>query len=165
MGIGTVRAAVINVNDLEQGYAFWSTVTGLEVIGPKPPGWHGRFGYLGTTTPWKHEIILQVVETAKDETPNRVHLDITPTEGMDRAIAQILDMGGSLRKPPSLYPRPGSHGDEQPTIDWAVMRDPFGNEFCLVDDLSELQIEAVKRATEAGASTDEEWRAAALDAV
>jgi hypothetical protein len=112
MGIGTVRAAVINVNDLEQGYAFWSAVTGLEVIGPKPPGWHERFGYLGTRPPWKHEIILQVVELAKDETPNRVHLDITP-----------------------------------------------------VEDLTEAQIEAVEKATGADASTDEEWRAAAHDAV
>ena len=41
------------------------------------------------------------------------------------------------------------------------MQDPFGNEFCLVDDLSDAQIEAVAKATAAGASTDEEWRTAA----
>jgi hypothetical protein len=40
------------------------------------------------------------------------------------------------------------------------MQDPFGNEFCLVDDLTDSQIEAVAKATAAGASTDEEWRAA-----
>ena len=66
-----------------------------------------------------------------------------------------------MKKAPSLYPRPGSHGDEPPIIDWAVMQDPFGNEFCLVDDLTDAQIEAVVRATDAGASTDEECRAAA----
>jgi hypothetical protein len=45
------------------------------------------------------------------------------------------------------------------------MQDPFGNEFCLVNELTKTQIEAVMRATEAGASTDEEWRAAALGAL
>jgi hypothetical protein len=42
------------------------------------------------------------------------------------------------------------------------MQDPFGNEFCLVDDLTEAQIDSVVDATKRGASTDEEWRAAAL---
>jgi hypothetical protein len=42
------------------------------------------------------------------------------------------------------------------------MQDPFGNEFCLVDDLTDDQIDAVEEATKNGASTDEEWRAAAL---
>ncbi|MGH8949380.1 MAG: hypothetical protein ACRDXF_11025, partial [Acidimicrobiia bacterium] len=60
MGIGTYRATVLDVDDLEQGYAFWSAVLGLEVIGSRK-GWHGRFGYLGHKDPWKHEIILQVV--------------------------------------------------------------------------------------------------------
>ena len=160
-GIGKYRATVIDVNDLELGYAFWSAVLGLEVIGSRK-GWHGRFGYLGRKDPWKHEIILQVVHRSKGSEPNRAHIDVNPNEGIDRAIDQILALGGSVKKPPSLYPRPGSHGDEPPVIDWAVMQDPFGNEFCLVDDLTDAQIEAVVKATDAGASTDEEWRAAAL---
>ncbi|HEX9761909.1 MAG TPA: VOC family protein [Acidimicrobiia bacterium] len=164
MGIGTYRCTVIDVDDLEVGYAFWSAVTGLEVIG-KPEGWHGRFGYLGHRDPWRHEFILQLVGTRKGEKPNRAHIDLTPNEGMDRAISQIVAVGGSVKKPPSLYPRPRSHGDEPPIIDWAVMQDPFGNEFCLVNELTKTQIEAVMRATEAGASTDEEWRAAALGAL
>ncbi|MEX0863340.1 MAG: VOC family protein [Acidimicrobiia bacterium] len=163
MGIGTYRCTVIDVDDLEVGYAFWSAVTGLEVIG-KPEGWHGRFGYLGHRDPWRHAFILQLVDTPKGEKPNRAHIDLTPNEGMDRAITQIVAVGGFVKKPPSLYPRPRSHGDEPPIIDWAVMQDPFGNEFCLVNELTKTQIEAVMRATEAGASTDEEWRAAALGA-
>jgi predicted enzyme related to lactoylglutathione lyase len=161
-GIGTYRATVIDVADLAQGYAFWSALTGLEVIGSDPDGWHRRFGYLGRKNPWKHELILQVVKGRKEKNPNPVHIDVTPNEGIDDAISRIVALGGSVKKPPSLYPRPGSHGDEQPVIDWAVMQDPFGNEFCLVDDLTDAQIEAVIEATAAGASTDEEWRAAAL---
>jgi predicted enzyme related to lactoylglutathione lyase len=161
MGIGTYRCTVIDVDDLTIGYRFWSEVTGLEVIGSEEDGWHGRFGYLGRKDPWKHEFILHVVDTPKTVVANRVHIDLTPTEGMDRAIERIVGLGGSIKKPPSLYPRPGSRGDEPPVIDWAVMQDPFGNEFCLVSDLTQAEIDAVLEATVAGASTDHEWRLAA----
>ncbi len=43
-------------------------------------------------------------------------------------------------------------------IDWAVMQDPFGNEFCPVDALSEEQAQA---AMQADADSDHEWRVAA----
>lgn len=160
MGIGTYRCTVLDVDDLTIGYRFWSEVTGLEVIG-SGDGWHGRFGYLGSKDPWKHEFILHVVDTPKAEVANRVHIDLTPTEGIDRAIERIVALGGSIKKPPSLYPRPGSRGDEPPLIDWAVMQDPFGNEFCLVSDLTQAEIDAVLEATVAGVSTDHEWRLAA----
>lgn len=160
MGIATYRCTVIDVTDLAVAYRFWSEVTGLEVIG-RPEGWHGRFGYLGRRDPWKHELILQVVDEPKGAAANRVHIDLTPNEGMDRAIEQIVALGGSVRKPPSLYPRPGSHGDEPPSIEWAVMQDPFGNEFCLVDALTPEEREAVMRAARAGPGTDHDWRVAA----
>ena len=164
MSIGTLRCVVINVTDLSLAYRFWSEVTGLEVIGPSD-GWHEWLGYLGTRDPWKHEIILQRVDTAPIDVewpaadrPNRLHIDITPNDGIDRAIEQIVELGGSLKKPPSLYPRPGSHGDERPLIDWAVMQDPFGNEFCLVDNLTREQSVA---AMQSDATTDHGWRVAA----
>ncbi len=165
MGIGTLRCVVINVTDLPRAYEFWSAVTGLEVIGSET-GWHDWLGYLGTKDPRKHEIILQRVDTSPLEIqapdpnrPNQMHIDITPREGIDQAIAEILELGGRVKKPPSLYPRPGSHGDEPPGIDWAVMQDPFGNEFCLVSDLTDEQSLAAMAAIDA--TTDEEWRAAA----
>jgi catechol 2,3-dioxygenase-like lactoylglutathione lyase family enzyme len=165
MGIGTLRCVVINVTDLSLAYRFWSEVTGLEVIGSEE-GWHDWLGYLGTKDPWKHEIILQRVdnspldiENPTADRPNRVHIDITPDEGVDHAIDQIVALGGSVKKAPSLYPRPGSRGDHRPLIDWAVMQDPFGNEFCLIDDLTKEESLAAMAATEA--TTDQEWRAAA----
>lgn len=160
MAIGRYRCTVIDVDDLAVAYRFWSEVTGLEIIG-SADGWHGRFGYLGRRHPWKHEIILQVVDRPKGAEPNRVHIDITPENGIDDAIERIIAIGGRVKKAPSLYPRPGSHGEEQPLIDWAVMQDPFGNEFCLVSNLTQEEMAAVRAATEAGASTDEEWRRAA----
>ena len=81
-----------------------------------------------------------------------------PHDGIDNAIDQIVGLGGTVKKPPSLYPRPRSHGDEPPVIDWAVMQDPFGNEFCLVAPLTDGQAQA---AMAADAQTDHEWRTAA----
>jgi hypothetical protein len=88
-----------------------------------------------------------------------MHIDITPNAGIDRAIKDIVKLGGRVKKAPSLYPRPGSHGDQRPIIDWAVMQDPFGNEFCLVDDLTPEQSDAAMAAVDA--TTDSEWRIAA----
>jgi catechol 2,3-dioxygenase-like lactoylglutathione lyase family enzyme len=164
MSIGSLRCVVINVTDLTVAYRFWSEVTGLEVIG-SAEGWHGWLGFLGTSDPWKHEIILQQVRSAPVQAgeptharTNPVHVDITPTDGVDAAIARIIELGGAVKKPPSLYPRPGSQGGEAPVIDWAVMQDPFGNEFCLVDTLTDEQS---RRAMESATTTDREWRAAA----
>ena len=165
MGVGTFRCVVINVTDLHLAYEFWGAVTGLEVIGSET-GWHDWLGYLGTKDPWKHEIILQRVDTSPLEIqapdpkkPNQVHIDITPNDGIDQAVKDIVELGGTVKKAPSLYPRPGSHGDHRPLIDWAVMQDPFGNEFCLVDELTLEQSHAAMAAVDA--TTDHEWRTAA----
>ncbi|TDI50703.1 MAG: hypothetical protein E2O98_04250 [Acidobacteria bacterium] len=165
MGVGTLRCVVINVTDLALAYKFWGEVTGLEVIGSET-GWHDWLGYLGTKDPWKHEIILQRVDNSPldiqaptAESPNQVHIDITPNNGIDQAIEEIIELGGRVKKPPSLYPRPGSRGDHRPLIDWAVMQDPFGNEFCLVENLTDNQSQAAMAATEA--RTDQQWRTAA----
>lgn len=164
MAIGTMRCVVINVTDLQIAYRFWSAVTGLEIIGSED-GWHDWLGYLGTKNPWKHEIILQRTDTAPVEVAipshdrtNAVHIDITPRHGIDQAIEEIVALGGTIKKPPSLYPRPGAHKGHRPYIDWAVMQDPFGNEFCLVHNLTDEQSYA---ALKIHPGTDHQWRVAA----
>ena len=127
MGVGSIRCHVIDVDDLAVAEAFWSEVTGLPVIGSNV---NGRFSYLGQLRPWKHEVILQSVTGRKGEAPNRSHVDIGVAD-VDAAIRQIEAIGGRVKKAPSLYPGRGRSG-KVPTIDWAVMQDPFGNEFCLV---------------------------------
>ncbi len=158
-GIGTLRCHVIDVDDLAVGETFWSEVTGLPIIGS---GWTGRFSYLGRADPWKHEIILQLVDAPKGDEANRSHVDITVDE-VDTAVRQIESIGGRVKKEPGLYPRPGSFEGQVPLIDWAVMQDPFGNEFCLVSPLTKDEIAAVVKAAESGfdQATDQEWRAAA----
>ena len=159
MGIGTLRCHVIDVTDLEQAEGFWSEVTGLEVIGSN---FMGRFSYIGHPDPWHHEIILQKVDTPKGDGANRAHVDITPNQGIDDAVARIEALGGAVKKPPSVYPRPGTHPTMPPRIDWAVMQDPFGNEFCLVFDLTDEQSEAAAAAAAIdGVADDHGWRVAA----
>lgn len=159
MGIGSLRCVVFDVTDLEVAEAFWSEVTGLAVIGHSL--YNDRFSYLGEPGPWKHEVILQKRDVEKGKSPNRCHVDITPAVGIDDAIERIVALGGSIRKEPSVYPRPGAMPGRRPVIDWAVMRDPFGNEFCLVEDLSREQSEAVLAAAEAGVTDDHAFRVAA----
>ncbi len=155
VGVGTFRCVVVNVTDLAVAEAFWSEVLGLPVI---TSNYTGRFSYLGQLDPWKHEMILQLVAQPKGEEANRCHLDIT-VEDVDRAVEQVIRLGGTLRKVPSIYPRPGSFPGRRPSIDWAVMRDPFGNEFCLVSPLTREQSAAVEAI--GPSATDPEWRAAA----
>jgi predicted enzyme related to lactoylglutathione lyase len=139
MGIGQLKCAALDVTDLEVAEAFWSEVTGLPVI---PSPFPGRFSYVGQLDPWKCELILHLVKTEKGEETNRAHIDMWVRD-VDRAIEQIQAIGGSVRRAPTIYPRPGSYPNERPRLDWAVMRDPFGNEFCLTAVLRPEQSEAV----------------------
>lgn len=161
LAIGRWKSVGVNVTDLDVGMRFWSEVTGWEELG----AWHGWLGYLGTKEPDRIEMILNVTTAAPVELTepdhhqaNRVHIDIWPENGMDSAVTEIIAIGGTVKKPPSLYPRPGSHGEEPPRIDWAVMQDPFGNEFCIVELLTREQSSA---AMESGATDDHALRVAA----
>ena len=167
LSIGTMRCVAINVTDFDLGLRFWSALTGYEVLDPY---WWGRgwLNYLGTKEPRKHEIILIHTDHAPIQTAvpthhetNCVHVDITPNHGVDAAIPEILALGGTLKKAPSLYPRPTATSDEAPVIDWAVMQDPFGNEFCLVYGLTWEQMTAALEAARQGITDDRELRAAA----
>jgi catechol 2,3-dioxygenase-like lactoylglutathione lyase family enzyme len=157
MGIGRLRCPVIDVDDLAIAERFWSEVTGLPVI---PSVFPGRYSYLGQPDPWRHEVILHLVKTRKGTEANRSHVDIWVPD-IDTAIVRIEAIGGTLKKPPSIYPRPGSYPGEPPCIDWAVMQDPFGNEFCLVTVLTPDQVQAVAQAARHGDGDDHHWRAAA----
>jgi catechol 2,3-dioxygenase-like lactoylglutathione lyase family enzyme len=162
VAIGRFKSIGINVTDLEQAYAFWSEVLGWEPV--RKAEWHGWLGYLDDPDSDNY-LILNVTTNAPvalnpptHHEANRVHIDIYPNEEMDKAIEDIIALGGTLKKPPSLYPRPGSQGDEAPAIDWAVMQDPFGNEFCIVEPLTPEQKRA---AMESEATDDAGHRAAA----
>lgn len=157
MGIGKLKCPVVDVNDLAVAEAFYSELTGIPVI---PSVFPGRYAYLGQPDPWRADLILHLVSTTKGSEPNRGHIDIW-VSSIDDAIPRIEAIGGSVKKEPTIYPWPGSFPGEDPRIDWAVMRDPFGNEFCLVTILSAEQSRAVLDAAAEGPGDDRRWRAAA----
>lgn len=161
MAIGQLRCSVIDVNDLEVAEAFWSELTGLAVI---PSPFPGRFSYLGRPDPWRHEVILHLVDRKKTEEANRAHVDIWVRD-VDRAIAQVEGIGGRLKRAPTIYPRPGSYPGEAPVLDWAVMQDPFGNEFCVIRLLTPEQSQAVLRSASEGKTDDVAYRDVARHAL
>lgn len=59
---------------------------------------------------------------------------------------------------------PHAYEDARPLIDWAVMQDPFGNEFCLVRELTRSERDALAAAAEQGPAEDAHWRAVARSA-
>lgn len=124
MAIGTLRRFVLDVNDLQIGEQFWSAVTGLT---PRFSAWQGQFSALGDIS--TGSILLQLVPEAKTALKNRAHLDIT-VEDVGRAVEEVLALGGAVVKPPGLFP------EADPLLEWAVMTDPFGNEFCLIRDIA-----------------------------
>lgn len=157
MGIGQLRCHVIDVNDLEVAEAFWSEVTGLPVI---PSVFPGRYSYLGQPDPWRHEVILHLVSREKGPEPNRSHVDIWVAD-VDQANRQIEAIGGTLKRPPVIYPKPGMYPGERPRLDWSVMQDPFGNEFCVMRVLTPEEYRAVIAAAEDGENDDHALRTAA----
>lgn len=155
MAIGELRCFVMDVNDLSVAEAFWSEVTGLPVI---PSVFPGRYSYLGQVDPWRHRVILHLVSAVKDpETTNRGHVDIWVRD-VDTAVAEVEAIGGRLKKPAAIYPRPHSFAGEPPAIDWAVMQDPFGNEFCVISVLSPDESQAVDEAGRLAGGDDDHWR-------
>ncbi len=159
MGIGQLRCQVIDVEDLPTAELFWSEVTGLPVI---PSPFKGRYSYLGTPDPWRHEVILHLVRTPKGQLPNRSHVDIWVRD-VDVALAQIEAIGGRVKRSPSIYPRPGAYPGERPIIDWSVAQDPFGNEFCVIRLLSPQESAAVAAQGPTEPHDDERLRAVASE--
>ncbi len=127
MAVGTLRRIVIDVNDLDVGERFWSAVTGLPLrFSARFSASQGQFSGLGDKG--TGSILLQLVPEAKTALKNRVHPDIT-VEDVERAVGEVSVLGGTLVKPPGPFP------ETDPELEWAVMADPFGNEFCLIRDL------------------------------
>ena len=123
VAVGVVRRFVMDVNDLDEGERFWSAVSGLPV---DFSAWTGQFSGLGDIE--TGSILLQLVPEKKTPTKNRAHLDFS-VDDVGRAVEEVVALGGAVVKAPGRYP------DDDPQLEWAVMADPFGNEFCLIHDL------------------------------
>ncbi len=141
--IGELSRITIAVEDVAAGRDFWSAVTGLAVTDQDiGAGWADLEA--GRVTSAGPVLSLQRATMPKpDTTPNRGHVDIT-VEDVDLAVEQVRRLGGSLKVGPAVYPRPLSGDDGTPSIDWAVVADPFGNEFCIIRELGEAERAALR---------------------
>lgn len=127
-GIAELWKPVVNVCDLDAGERFWSALTGLS-----PTGRHGdqngdQYSVLedpdgGEDSPW---LLLQLVPRDQAHWIGGTHLDLRAAD-VALAVRRTEAIGGAIVKAPGLYP-PG----DAPYVEWAIMQDPFGNQFCFV---------------------------------
>jgi hypothetical protein len=127
-GIAKLWKPVVNVLDLAEGERFWSALTGLT-----PTGRHGdangdTYAVLqdpdaDVDAPW---LLLQLVPEDQAAWLGGTHLDLR-VEDVALAVSQAEGIGGVTVKPPAFYP-----SDQAPYLEWAIMQDPNGNQFCFV---------------------------------
>ena len=127
-GIAKLWKPVINVTDLDEAERFWSAVSGLKPIGRIHSGEFSILededhADLGDDHHW---ILLQRVPEGQATGHSGTHLDFR-VDDVARAQAQIAEIGGKVVKPAGMFPN-----DEEPVLEWAVLQDPFGNEFCII---------------------------------
>jgi predicted enzyme related to lactoylglutathione lyase len=112
-GIGRLSTVVIDVINLATCGTFWSQVLGADVLYQDE-----RYLRLG------HEGDALVVMLQKVPEPhqgkNRVHIDLDVAD-LEDAVHRVQELGGRKLQEATEY-----------GIEWVVMADPDGNEFCLV---------------------------------
>jgi predicted enzyme related to lactoylglutathione lyase len=104
---------VLDVNNLESCAGFWSIVLGKEISFKTDK--YCRIGGGGDTP----SLLLQKVPE-QHEHKNRAHIDLDVTD-LEAAVQRSVGLGATKLNEISEY-----------GIIWAVMADPDGNEFCLV---------------------------------
>ena len=152
--IGVLAKVTIAVEDVAAGRDFWSSVTGLAVTDQDVAAGWADLGPAGVTSAGPVLSLHRATLPKPSITANRGHVDITVND-VDVAVAQVLRLGGSLKVGPAVYPRPMSAADGAPEIDWAVVTDPFENEFCVIRDLEEAERSALRDSSLWEARTDD----------
>jgi catechol 2,3-dioxygenase-like lactoylglutathione lyase family enzyme len=113
--VGTV---VVNVQDMGRAVAFWSAVLGYV---PREQAWDPGFMMLVDPDGQGLPVSCQLAGGPPKEAA-RVHLDLYTAE-QERHVARLTGLGAE-RVDDWPYP------DD---ADFIVMRDPDGNEFCVID--------------------------------
>jgi catechol 2,3-dioxygenase-like lactoylglutathione lyase family enzyme len=123
-GIAKLWKPVVNVTDLDEGERFWCALSGLSPQGRQG----GRFSILDADEPAEGDgwILLQLVPAGQVPVQGGTHLDFR-VDDVAAAVEQITSIGGSLLRHLDRY-APDGHD----LLEWAVMADPFGNEFCII---------------------------------
>lgn len=118
--LGTV---VINVQDMARAVDFWRAALGYV---PREGGWDPQFMMLIDPTGSRLPVSLQLSDGPPKE-PVRVHLDLY-TKEQARHVDRLVRLGAERV---GDWPYPDD-------ADFIVMRDPDGNEFCVIDHVGIL---------------------------
>jgi predicted enzyme related to lactoylglutathione lyase len=111
--VGELYAITMDVNDFETCAKFWSQVLGANILYQNDK--YLRLGQKGE----RPTLLLQKVPEPH-KVKNRVHIDLDVPD-LDAAVSRVHELGGNKLRELHEY-----------GIKWAVMADPDGNEFCLV---------------------------------
>jgi hypothetical protein len=107
---------IIDAGDPEALARFWSEVLAWE-IGETREG----LAWLKPPTSAVPLIVFVPVPEAK-AVKNRIHIDVSPTDGTrDEEVARLLALGATRTDV--------GQGDD---VKWVVLADPEGNEFCIL---------------------------------
>ena len=112
----TLTEVLIDCNDAERVAAFWCEVLGWEVLDRDVEEGDVEIGTPGVPI----RLLFLTVPEAKT-IKNRIHLDVHANDGDQAAeVERLIGLGAT-------------HADVgQRDVDWVVLADPEGNEFCVL---------------------------------
>jgi catechol 2,3-dioxygenase-like lactoylglutathione lyase family enzyme len=113
-----LATVVVNVRDMERGVRFWNAALGYR---QRETQWDPEFMMLVDPGGEGLPVSLQLTDSDPKE-PVRVHLDLY-TDEQERHVDRLVALGAT-RVDDWPYPE---------GADFVVLRDPDGNEFCVID--------------------------------
>jgi catechol 2,3-dioxygenase-like lactoylglutathione lyase family enzyme len=113
-----LATVVVNVQDMDRAVAFWSAALGYE---RREATTDPEFTMLVDPSGRRVPVSLQKAEAPPEE-PVRVHLDLY-TDDQSHHVERLVALGAT-RVEDWPYPE---------DADFVVLRDPDGNEFCIID--------------------------------
>jgi len=118
--VGDLRLAtvVVNVKDMRRAVDFWTSLLAYET---REAEWDDEFMMLVDPRHQHPSISLQAADAIPTD-PAPIHLDLYTSE-QQRQIERAVELG-AMRVEDWPYPT---------DADFVVLRDPDGNEFCIID--------------------------------
>jgi catechol 2,3-dioxygenase-like lactoylglutathione lyase family enzyme len=113
-----LATVVVDVQDMERGVRFWTAALGYR---QRDREWDPEFMMLEDPEGVRTPVSLQLAAAPPKE-PVRVHLDLYTSE-QARHVERLVELGAT-RVADWPYPE---------DADFVVLRDPDGNEFCVID--------------------------------
>ncbi|MFL6164305.1 MAG: VOC family protein [Jatrophihabitantaceae bacterium] len=113
-----LATVVLNVQDMPRAVRFWTAALGYV---QREAEWDPRFMMLIDPNGRRPPVSCQLTDVPPQE-PVRVHLDLY-TSDQDRHVERLIALGATRAED---WPYPANP-------DFVVLRDPDGNEFCVID--------------------------------